>query len=99
MSTDFFEFESPVTSVRERVKGQHSRISVFVNHKLSGVLVVGTDEAPGVITLFAGHEPVARRIGTGGGGVAVHFYKSVSPETVLVSSDGKLVTAGELQSV
>lgn len=53
---------APVTCLRIVKTGIHTRISVFINHALTGVLTVRDDELDDVLRLFRYGEREARHV-------------------------------------
>ena len=53
MSTDYYGFRKPITSIRVEVMGGRTHVGVWVNHSKSGTLVFRNEEWKEAIWLFA----------------------------------------------
>lgn len=52
MSTYYYELRKPITHLSVETKGEHCRISIWINHGLSGILIVREEELNDVLELF-----------------------------------------------
>lgn len=52
MSVYYYELEKPITHLSAENKGEHYRISIWINYGLSGILIVKTDKFNDVLGLF-----------------------------------------------
>ena len=44
MSTDYYGFRKPITSIRAEVMGGHIHVGIWVNHAKSGTLIFRNEE-------------------------------------------------------
>lgn len=56
MSTTFYALAAPVTALRVEPRGSHAHISVFIDHKLGGKLIIDANMAWTLFHLFKGPE-------------------------------------------
>jgi hypothetical protein len=54
MSTSYYRFKSPITSISIVTEGPHDKISVWVSHQLSGVLIVDEGVSNDILKIFKG---------------------------------------------
>lgn len=96
MSTDYFRFKTPVTSIRTVTEGAHDKVSVWINHQLSGVLVV--DHGANIADLFVDHNKrVFETWALQSGKVATHcFDKSISEDEYVISEYFEICQAKDL---
>jgi len=103
MSTEYYRMRAPVTSVRLDATpgGTHDRVRVWVDHKLSGELLVDRGVGPAVCLLFARDAPTITAVGLGGGHVGLivqddHHDDDHHDGECLVSELGDVTTWREL---
>ena len=44
MSTDYYRFRAPITSVRGEVRGGHTHVGIWINHAKAGDIIVRNEE-------------------------------------------------------
>jgi len=97
MSTNYYRFKTPITSIRVKEEGQHKKISIWVNHQLSGTLVL--DDASKIAEMFVDRDRKvfhAYFAGEGAGMVANCFDKELSHDEWIISEDLEVVQAKDL---
>ncbi len=87
MSTGYFRLRKPFTCARASVEGTHTHLSLWVNHALSGVLVLRNEELGDALHALR-RDNEACRVGSNG----LHFDDDdIEAATTLVSDCGELV--------
>ena len=59
MSTDYYRFRAPITSVRGEVRGGHTHVGIWINHAKAGEIVVRNEEYPELLRAIKGDIVVA----------------------------------------
>ena len=99
MSTEHYLFKEPITAVHTDIRGDlHVHLSVFVNHALSGELILREEELVPMLRALIEDEPLVRQ-GIGKEGLYTHWYQDsrpYDPDTQVVSENG---TLGTLHSI
>jgi hypothetical protein len=95
MSTSYYRLKEPFTSVRVERRGSHDAIRIWVEHGLSGELIVPHDVTPEVLRALAQHGAAAQ-ISAGRDGPVLHrFDRTLTDDTQVVSEYGELTTLRE----
>lgn len=97
MSTEYFAFKKPITSLKIETLGGHTHIGVFVNHAKSGNLVAtaGT-EAFNLIEAFIARDHVATTIFVDGSPTTVYPGDKPDPDQYLISEYHEVCQAKDL---
>ena len=101
MSTDYYGFRKPITSIRAEVMGGHTHVGIWVNHAKSGTLVFRNEEWKEAIWLFVNEGETVMRTyygGKGVGTVVVEDIEGQESDRLLVSERGEIVSVAEVRS-
>lgn len=97
MSTDYFKLKEPITKITIRNCEPHIKVDLFINHQLSGTLVINPDDLSDIIRLFKSKYLVAHTWSKGTEGIAITYYiSSLDPCIQIINDYGELMTLGEL---
>lgn len=103
MSLDYYRLRPPVTSLRVETSGVHTRLSIWVNHALSGILTLREEELGDFALSFVGcGQGVCLHTYFGGQeeGLIVDSYGGALPDgTVVISAHGGIATVGEIMAL
>lgn len=97
MSTDYYSLQPPITSVQLKPNpgDHHNELSIWLNHRLAGVLKVDEEEGSQLLLMMRG--PVVLHTAFGGSLVGCEVSDRASPsveDDVLVVSDyGEIMSA------
>ena len=104
MSTSYYRLASPITHLRIDGSGAHDKISIWVSHGLSGILVIPKHETHNILRIFSYDEaddkcPLHTYWGGKERGTVVTTNdESLPDEACVISEYGELLTVGEVKS-
>jgi len=91
MSTDYYRFNKPITSIRIESEGSHDKVSVWVDHAASGTLVVNKGQGYDILKMFVSSEKVLHSYA--GPGATAFINKCVldlSDDEYVISDSGRI---------
>ena len=97
MSTAYYGFAEPVTSIRPEVLGGHTHLGIWVNHAKAGTIVLRNEEARVFISLFRGPEIMHSHWGGSEKGSIVTGGESEEGDRLLVSEYGEILTVDDVR--
>ena len=101
MSTDYYGFREPITSIRPKVLGGHTHVGIWVNHAKAGTLVFRNEEWKEAIWLFVDEDISMMHTFFGGkemGTVVIADVPELQSERMLISERGEICEVGEIWS-
>ena len=105
MSTNYYCLKSPITYLHLEPRGDYYSLSLWVNHALSGSLMLREDDLSDVIMCFADvvddtQCPLRTTAGAIDRGIIVHIQDlSLPDDTLLISSHRELLTVREIKAL
>jgi hypothetical protein len=103
MSTNYHQLAPSITSVRVEDTGGHKRLSIWINHALSGTLVFRKEEYSEFISHLLQNDYSAH-VASGGKDVGMVVSISVNAshlpdDTILVSDSGEVTTLAGVKAL
>lgn len=105
MSTSYYRLPPPITHLRvEDVNPTHTRLSVWIDHGLSGTLVIPTTAFRDVLRLFTKYEDdfhCPLRTHWGGGerkSIVTVNDPDLPDEAIVISEYGELLTVAQVKA-
>ena len=96
MGTDYFELRKPITHLSLEKRGGHYRISIWINHGLSGVLIIREDELDDTMDLFTSEKVVYHGYyGSGQKEIIEKIHETNN--LVVISEYGNIIEAEKLE--
>jgi hypothetical protein len=104
MSRSYYNLIPPVTSILLLVNTKYSRISVYINNSLSGVLMVPSEHVEDIILLFADRSVrkppvVSAFLGSDLKIVVTVNDKSLRDDQVLIREDGVPMSLSDIKAI
>jgi hypothetical protein len=103
MSTSYYHLKHPITSLRVEMRGEHAHLTIWTNGKNNGTLVLGRDELPDILHMFArdaGDGGCPMRTHWGGaevGAVVTENTPGLADDMQIISEYGELLTVGRVR--
>ena len=104
MSTSYYRLKKPITHLRLTESPGHDRLTIWVNHAMSGTLTLANRETQEFLRLFAQYQEDARcplRTYWGGsdrGSVVTVNDDTLPDEMCVISEYGQLLTVAEVKA-
>ena len=104
MSTSYYRLAPPTTHIRVEETPGHARLTLFINHAMSGTLIVRQDEMKETVRLFQLYEdddqcPLRTHWGGKDRGTVVTVNDETLPEeAVVISEYGELLTVAQVKA-
>lgn len=100
MGTRFYLLKSPVTRLQLEANQELDKLSVWIDHELSGALMMPKGQSRDVTLFFVRQEPAlyARWGGAMRGTVVTVDDPDLLDEMAVVSERGELMTVGEVKA-
>lgn len=102
MSTDYYYLEKPITYLKLEDAGGHDKLTIWVNHGLTGTLTLAKRETKEVIWLFADDEkcpPLHSHWNAEKKEAIITIEDSTLPdETMVISGHCELLTVAQVKA-
>ena len=101
MSTNYYMFSEPVTSVKVLPSGNHHELIIWINHEQAGKLVLKSDELTTFMDLLHGKHVATTHWGGADLGMQLTWTLGVAPDNdvQLVSDYHEITTVRELKAL
>jgi len=96
MTTAYYCVAAPITQLRTDEVGSHTHLTIWVNHGLSGILVVRNEELPDILHLLRTETEVLHTYFASGTHTSGDL-PSLPSSLQLISEYGELTTLGNVR--
>jgi hypothetical protein len=96
MSTSYYRFKKPITSVQIVTEGKHDKVTVWINHQNTGTLTVDAGTGKDILEMFDSGEQVLHCYAGAGGPCVIRNDINILNEEYVISEYGNVISVAEV---